>query len=131
MPVLGIFRATLNNKEQAPQEFWLTFFSGLPPFLNIKKFGKITASFSQTSLKADASFKNKIRSIPDYTLSHDRHKNLRANLLWVMRKKSFACMIFGKIYKVACTINCAVKLICFKLIISSNSKIFQIFLRCF
>ena len=36
----------------------------------------------------------------------------KRSLRWVLRgKETFACVIFGKVYYVACTINCAGKLI--------------------
>ena len=97
IPTLGTGKATLNNKEQAPKEFWPTFYLDLPPFLDIEKFGKITISFSQLSLKAGDVLESKIKIIPDFTLFHGRHKRLRTNLLWVLAKKSFATAIFGKI----------------------------------
>ena len=53
------------------------------------------------------------KCFPNYTFSYDRHKNLRKSLLWVLRKKeTFDCAIFDKTCYVACTINCACKLIC-------------------
>ena len=55
--ILGIARATPNNKENSPYEFdWLSF-QAVPPFLVVKEFSESTASFSLTLLKVGASFR--------------------------------------------------------------------------
>ena len=43
---------------------------------------------------------------------YDRHKNLRASLLSLQKKETFASMVFGKNCYVACMINHFGKLIC-------------------
>ena len=57
MSILGTGGATSNNKERVALGVLTDYPLGLPPYLDFKKFGESTTSFSYRSLEVSTSFR--------------------------------------------------------------------------